>query len=198
MSPHKKNEEEIIDIGDLETPQPMDVDLEDPEESDMGSALAKIRKLKTELQAAKAQSHEYLDGWQRLKADVANMRKADAERQKRGREVAQEQLLAELLPIMDGFDMARQGQGWKLVDANWRIGVEAIIGQLERLLAQYGAVRIGTVGEAFDPQIHEAVAEVEPENDEQNGKVVAILRSGFKMGERVLRPAQVKIAHKQL
>jgi molecular chaperone GrpE len=96
---------------------------------------------------------------------------------------------------MDGFDMARMGSGWQNVDPNWRIGVEAIIGQLERLLAQYGAVRIGEVGELFNPQIHEAVSQVEAESDEQNNTVVAILRSGWKMGEQVLRPAQVTIAH---
>ena len=200
--PHKKNhdEDEVIDMGEGLTLESEDsaIDDTDAELGDMPAALAKIKKLKSELAATKAEKQEYLDGWQRLKADVANMRKMDGERQKRGNEVAQEQLLAELLPIMDGFDMARQGSGWQNVDPNWRIGVEAIIGQLERLLAQYGAVRIGMVGEAFDPQIHEAASEREPEAGEADGTVVAILRSGWKMGERVLRPAQVQIVHQNI
>jgi molecular chaperone GrpE len=199
--PHKKkhDEEEVIDMGDgltLES-EASTVDDTDAELGDMGAALVRIKKLKSELAATKAEKQEYLDGWQRLKADVANMRKMDGERQKRGNEVAQEQLLAELLPIMDGFDMARRGNGWQNVDPNWRIGVEAIIGQLERLLAQYGAIRIGAIGEGFDPQIHEAASEREPEAGEPDGTVVAILRSGWKMGERVLRPAQVQIVHKK-
>jgi molecular chaperone GrpE len=180
MSPKKRHDEDV------------DIDSSFEEDSEGDAILAKIQKLKDELVACKAEKQEYLDGWQRLKADTINARKAEAERQKRGGQIAQEQLLAELLPIVDGFDMARSGNGWNDIDPNWRIGVEAIISQLENLLTQYGAVRIGKVGEQFNPHLHEAVKEVKGERD---GEVVAILRSGWKMGESVLRPAQVSVAH---
>lgn len=183
MSPKKRHDEDIDIDADLSS-----------EDGHEDAALSKIKKLKEELAACKAEKQEYLDGWQRLKADTINARKAESDRQKRGSRVAQEQLLAELLPIIDGFDMARAGSGWNDIDPNWRIGVEAIIGQLESLLAQYGATRIGEVGEQFNPHLHEAVKEVEGARD---GEVVAILRSGWKMGESVLRPAQVTVAHIQ-
>lgn len=195
MSPKKKHkDEEEIDIDEDTVIEPLSNNDEDMV-NDVDSALAKIKKLKAELIACKADNREYLDGWQRLKADVANSKKMEKERALKINQIHKEQLVLDLLPIIDNFDMARQGNGWQTVDATWRTGVEAIISQIESLLANYGATRIGDINEDFDPVIHEAMSEVEPESKEQNNKIVAILRSGWKIGDSVLRPAQVTVAN---
>lgn len=195
MSPKKKHEEQEIDIDALESPRGMDYDATDDEAGDLDGALTKIKKLKAELAACKAEKQEYLDGWQRLKADVVNGRKTEEERSKRTRTAAQEAIIGEIIPVVDSFDMARAGKGWESVDPAWKRGIDHIFSQLEGVLANAGATRFGKVGEKFNPFIHEAVKEVAPKNVSEDGTIVAILRSGWKMGELVIRPAQVTIAH---
>lgn len=193
MSPKRQDDEEVLDI-DADTPEK--TESEDEEFGDVDAALSKIKKLKKELSSCKSEKQEYLDGWQRLKADVANARKMDTERSARAHSAAQEAVVSDLIPIIDNFDMARQGESWNRVDSTWRTGVEAIISQIEQLMASYGAERLGKVGDTFDPKLHEAVSEERANSSEQNGKIVAILRSGWKIGESVLRPAQVTVAGK--
>lgn len=195
--PKKKRDEPSIDIESADAPS-LGVDASDDEFEDEAGALSRLKKLKVELAKCKAERQEYLDGWQRLRADVANAKKAEAERAARGRALAKEDLIAELLPVLDSFDMARSGDSWNKVDEGWRKGIEHILSQLEAIVVSAGATRFGKAGETFDPYIHEAVREVEPETEASEGKIVAILRSGWKMGEQVLRPAQVTVAHKTL
>jgi len=195
MSPKKKHEEEEIQIDEVLAPQILGYGGTDEDAGDTPGMLAKIQKLKADLAACKAEKQEYLDGWQRLKADVVNARKAEEERNKRGKAVAQENFIADLIPIFDSFDMARAGSGWEKVDPAWKQGIDHIFGQLEGVITNAGASRFGAVGETFDPLIHEAVKEVPPERTDQENKIVAILRSGWKIGEFIVRPAQVTVAH---
>lgn len=155
-------------------------------------ATAKLRKLKAELEACKKERQEYLDGWQRLRADVANQKKDSAQLFGRATQSAREELLEDIIPALDAFDMAMGGSGWGEVDASWRSGVEYIYTQLLQALDKHGITSYGTAGEKFNAQEHEAAQEVADENKEA-GVIIAIRRRGYKLGDRILRPAQVVV-----
>ncbi len=168
-----------------------DVDFAPEEEmGDIGAAQAKIRKLKEELAAAKAERQEYLDGWQRCKADSINARKEMfASAEKLGVQ-AKEMLVEDLIPALDGFDMAAGSAAWQNVDPQWRNGIEQIRGQLVDALARHGVERFGTAGEPVDHAAHETVEERD-EAEGESGTIVKVLRSGYRMKGRIIRPAQV-------
>lgn len=175
-------------IDDEET---RDVDFESDEElGDLGAAQAKLKKLKDELATIKAERQEYLDGWQRCKADSVNTRKEALQSAERLGMRAKENLIEEIIPILDGFDMAAGSPSWELVDAGWRSGIEQIRNQLLDVLSRNGVERFGKMGEQVDHALHEAVEERDDMPGE-SGSVIRVLRSGYKMGSRVLRPAQV-------
>ena len=168
-----------------------DVDFEPEEElGDVAAAQAKLKKLKDELVKTKAEKQEYLDGWQRCKADSVNARKdllASAERQGAR---AKESLIEDIIPALDGFDLAAGSPAWESVDAGWRSGIDQIRNQFLDVLARNGVERFGKIGDPFDHALHEAVEERDDMPGESN-TVARILRFGYKMNGRVLRPAQV-------
>jgi molecular chaperone GrpE len=168
-----------------------DINLEPDEElGDISAAQAKIRKLRTELQEAQKKRDEYLDGWQRCKADAVNARKDTlAEADKRGAR-HKEILIEELIPVLDSFDMAAGSEAWAEISDGWKTGMENVRNQLLEVLSRHGVERFGRVGETFDPRMHEAVQEVDDTASERHS-ITKILRYGYRAGERVLRPAQV-------
>lgn len=169
-------------------PHEEDIDFEPEEELGSAQALkAKLTKLKEELERVKKERQEYLDGWQRSKADAINARKEDLSRIERMGTLAKESFTEDLLPALDAFDMAMQGEGWQKVDSVWRAGVEHIHGNLLKGLEAQGIQTFGKSGERFDHALHEAVQEEEGEE----GIIIRVLRRGYKSGERIIRPAQV-------
>lgn len=164
----------------------------EPEEElgDLGVAQAKLKKLKDELAAAKAERQEFLDGWQRCKADSVNARKEALAGAERLGMRAKEGLIEDIIPALDGFDMAAGSPAWESVDAGWRSGIDQIRNQLLDALSRHGVERFGKVGEPLDHAMHEAVEERDDLAGEPHS-VVRILRYGYKMNDRILRPAQV-------
>ncbi|HVM73863.1 MAG TPA: nucleotide exchange factor GrpE [Candidatus Paceibacterota bacterium] len=167
----------------------LDFELED-ELGTVAAAQAKIKKLRGELKEAQAKRDEYLDGWQRCKADSINARKEAAQQHDRAHGRGKESIIEEIIPVLDSFDMAAGGDAWLAIDENWRNGVDLIRNQLLDVLSRHGIERFGKVGDMFDHTEHEAVQEIEDVAGE-SGEVVRILRYGYKNGERIVRPAQV-------
>jgi len=139
----------------------------------------------------------YLDLAQRAQADFQNYkRRVEGEREKLVRD-ANADLLRQVLPVLDDLERALAHVPAELAEHNWSQGVQMIGTKLGGILDDQGLERIGTEGEAFDPYIHEAVAyETHPEYEE--GQVAAIYRPGYRLHERVLRPAQVTVARAPL
>lgn len=168
-----------------------EIDFEPEDElGETGAALVKIKKLREELKEAQAKRDEYLDGWQRCKADSINARKEAAAQHDRAHGRGKESVLEDVIPVLDSFDLAAGGEAWLAVDENWRSGVDMIRNQLLDVLTRHGITRFGKVGEQFDHALHEAVQELDDVAGE-SGEIVRVLRYGYKSGERVLRPAQV-------
>ena len=168
-----------------------DVDFEPEDElGSIGAAKAKLQKLKDELEKVKKERQEYLDGWQRAKADMVNSRQETMRQAQRTSERAVESFVEDLIPALDGFDLAAGSPSWETVAPEWRSGVDQIRNQLLDTLSRQGVKRFGKAGETFDHALHEAVQETD-EMPGEPGTVVRILRYGYKIGDRVIRPAQV-------
>lgn len=168
-----------------------DIDFEPEDElGSIGAVKAKMQKLRDELEAAKKERQEYLDGWQRAKADLINAKKDAAEALQRASGMGKEMFVEELIPALDGFDMAMQGSAWQNVDPAWRVGVESIRSQLQGVLHAHGIETFGKEGDVFDPQLHEAMQEVD---GGESHTIARVLRSGYRTKNRILRPAQVAI-----
>lgn len=153
-----------------------------------------IKKLRADLKEAKKQKEEYLTGWQKERADFANYKKQEDERRGVFSEAMRERILSRFLTVVDSFNMAfANKEAWEKVDENWRKGVEYIYSQMNSIFEEYGIKPVGEEGEAFDPNIHQSIEMVETDKKELEHKVANIIQKGYKLGERVIRPARVNV-----
>lgn len=156
-------------------------------------AAVDVAALQAELEKAQAQAAEYLEGWQRARAEFANYRRrVEAEREDiRCR--SNEALLLKLLPIVDDFERALQILPGELADHPWVDGIRMILNKIQALLESENVTPVSTVGQIFDPQWHEAMMQEET-TEHPDGTIIEELRKGYRLGDRVLRPALVKVA----
>ena len=149
-----------------------------------------LDELKPRLEEAEAKRDEYLDRLQRLAADFDNFRKRAARDQESLVARAHERLVKELLPVLDDLGRALEAAA-KHEEAALEEGVELVHRALAGLLAKEGLAEIETNGR-FDPHVHEALLSQPSEADE--GSVIQVLQKGYRLGDRVLRPARVVVA----
>jgi molecular chaperone GrpE len=142
---------------------------------------------------AQAKASEYLDGWQRARAEFANYKKrADKERD----EIVQNatiETLRKLLPVIDDFDRAVANVPADKADDELLKGFSLIHRKLLALLDNAGVKVINPVGEEFDPAFHEAIGRDES-GDVHSGHITVVLQKGYVYGDKVLRPALVRVA----
>jgi molecular chaperone GrpE len=170
-----------------------DVDFEPEDElGTVGAAQAKIKKLRSELKETQAKRDEYLAGWQRAKADAINTKNDALRNADRAIERAKEALVEEILPALDSFDMAAASESWDVLAEEWKSGIGRMHNQLLEILRRNGVIRFGEPGEIFDPRKEEALQEVD-DGDGESHTVLKVIRHGYMMDERVIRPAQVII-----
>jgi molecular chaperone GrpE len=164
------------------------------EDGDVLSAGNKVKKLQEKIKGLEKEKQEYLDGWQRARADYANLQKTTDEDRKRMRTLIEENFISELLPTVDSFLMAMSNkEAWEKVDPAWRTGVEYIYNQLMNTLESHNLKLFGEVGEVFDPTKHEAVGEERTEDTKLDHTIAKVNQKGFMLGESILRPARVTI-----
>jgi molecular chaperone GrpE len=137
------------------------------------------------------QRDEYLDSLQRLKAEFDNFRKRTARESAAQSARASEALVKELLPVLDDLERALVAAE-EHEEAKLEEGVRLVHRALADVLARTGLVEIETDG-AFDPHVHEALL-TQPADDAEAGSVVQVLQKGYRLGDRVLRPARVVVA----
>ena len=147
----------------------------------------------SELEKARAEAESYLDDLRRLQADFDNYRKRTLREQTARAASASQALVARLLPVLDNFELAVSAAEQSREFDRMLKGVEMVFGELREVLEAEGLVRIEAEGKPFDPERHEAVVAVEQENTAP-GTVVDIVRNGYELRGKVLRPAMVKVA----
>jgi molecular chaperone GrpE len=128
---------------------------------------------------------------QRERADAVNLRRRHEEELTRLRSSVKASVLADLLPVIDNFERALKHVPAELADNDYIKGVQGVVKQFEKTLADMGVERIKTVGEPFNPHVHEAVSAEEGEGDRE--VVSEELQAGYKLGDEVIRHAMVKV-----
>lgn len=158
------------------------------EEEDANPA-ASLKKLRERLKKAVAEKQEYLDGWQRARAEFMNYKKEEDSRIKIHDSRIKVDLVEELLPILDSLELSVAH-----ASAEQKKGLSGILSQFLSALKRLGIEKIEAEKAAkFDHSLHEALREEQVEDQEFDHKVIKVERSGYRMGERVIRPAQVTI-----
>jgi molecular chaperone GrpE len=145
----------------------------------------------SELDKVKAERNQLVDRVARMQAEFENARKRGERERNEFREFAAANVVEQFLPVLDNFQLALKAQGSA---EQMRSGVELIVKQMEEILRQMQVVPVPTVGEEFDPRVHEALGTVE-RDDIPDQHVAEEVRRGYKMRERLLRPALVRISH---
>jgi molecular chaperone GrpE len=133
-----------------------------------------------------------LDRLARLQAEFENYRKRNAREQAEFREYAVADAVKNFLPVLDNFDLALRSQK-EASDQALRSGIELIRKQMEDALTRLGVQAIPTQGQTFDPRVHEAIEMVES-RDHADHEVIEELQRGYKLKDRLLRPAMVRVA----
>lgn len=157
------------------------------DETDLGPAL--VKKLREKLQKAVEEKQEYLEGWQRARADFANFKKEEAlihgDREAR----IKSELIEELIPALDTFEMALKHSE----DPTLQIVHKQLLDTLKRM----GVEKFGKAGDAFDPYRYEALREVTTDEQAKDHTVESVERSGYTVSDKIIRPAQVSVySHK--
>jgi len=155
--------------------------------------LAEIEELRASLEDAKTRAEEHLALAQRAAADYANLKRRTEADREATLLVASELLLGKVLALADDFDRAVDAMPAELRDVPWTEGIVAIDRKLRALLESEGVSPIEALGREFDPREHEAVVHL-PGTGRPEGEVVAEIRRGYRLRDRVLRPALVAVS----
>ena len=170
----------------------LDADAEDDAEA-QAEVAAEEDAIAADLDKARAEAESYLDDLRRLQADFDNYRKRTLREQTARAASASQALVTRLLPVLDNFELAVSAAEQSRDFDRMLKGVEMVFGELRLALEGEGLVKIEAEGKPFDPERHEAVIAVE-EEDTEPGMVVDIVRAGYELRGKVLRPAMVKVA----
>lgn len=175
-------------------PEPAAPPAEAPLEAEAEAAPADpLQALQTELDRAKAQAAEYLDGWQRSRADFLNYKRRVEREMECAHASAAASILTRQLVILDDLERAlKERPNLPEIEA-WATGLELIYRKLQAILESEGVEPIPAKGEMFDPTVHEAVT-FEHVDGHHEGEVIEVIEQGYRLGDRVLRPAKVRVA----
>ncbi|MEA3377049.1 MAG: nucleotide exchange factor GrpE [Chloroflexota bacterium] len=187
-----EEEKEVVEQADAAGPTEAVAEAEAVEEAE-AEELSEVEELQEELEEARAQAEEYLDGWRRAQAEFSNYKKRQRAEQAKMQELANAGLLRKLLPILDDLDRAFVTMPEGIQKLSWSQGLLMIRRKLEAILESEGVEPIETQGETFDPYYHEAVTHEEAEGYEE-GEIIGEVQKGYVLGDRVLRPALVRVA----
>lgn len=195
----KKDQAEQPDLEEMENGEEVVQEAEDQlddveiiEEQEL-SLEEQIDYMKSSLNEMTAKAEEYLDGWQRSRAEFANYKKRVLKENSGIHQVARGEVIKIFLDIVDDLERALEESPQAGDGKNWAEGIELIAQKLLNRLEAEGVKPMKALGEDFDPNIHEAL--MQEESDEfESGKIIEVLQQGYWIGEKVLRPALVRVA----
>jgi len=157
---------------------------------DVEQLSAEIEALKKQLAEAESKASEYKDSWLRSQAEFQNYRK----RLERDHEMMyasmKGDIVRKVLPVLDDLERALQNRS---ADDPWASGIELVARKFQNILESEGIKKMEAVGTEFDPNFHEAISH-EPADGAQSGYVIGVVQNGYMLGERVIRPALVRVA----
>lgn len=186
MADKEKQKEEQVE-------EPAEEASEVAEQAPESEEADELKALRAGLNELEAKAAENLDGWQRAQAEFANYKKRVTRDQAQLYEETKGRFAKRYLEILDDFERAlgelpKEGEG-----AKWAEGIELVYRKFSAYLESEGIRRMEITDMTFDPNRHEAIAQEESENH-KSGEIIEIVQPGYMLGERVLRPAIVKVA----
>jgi molecular chaperone GrpE len=166
---------------------------EDQELNDQKEPADPIDEIKESLSEIEKKAEEYLDGWQRSRAEFANYKKRILREQTGIHQAARGEVIKIYLDIADDLKRALEGMPNSKEVMKWAAGIEIIYEKLMKRLEAEGVKPMDALGQEFDPNIHEALMKEENE-DFESGQIIEVMQEGYWIGDKVLRPALVRVA----
>jgi molecular chaperone GrpE len=152
-----------------------------------------LENLENELKAYQAKAEEYLDGWQRARAEFANYKKRVEREQAQAYQNASANIFKRYLDVLDDLDRALRNRPADGEGAAWAEGIELIYRKFYSILEAEGVSLMQADKQYFDPNLHEAISQ--EENDQyEDGQIIEVVKNGYMLGDRVLRVATVRVA----
>lgn len=155
------------------------------------TASPSIEELQKALEEMRAKADGYLNNWRRAQADMENLRKRTDQEKQETTLWAGSNVLSAIVPVIDDFSRALDSIDPAMKKEKWFEGLSLVYKKLITTLEAQGLSAIPTVGQPFDPKLHDAVMKV----DGEEGKVITELQKGYKLRDRVLRPAFVAVGN---
>lgn len=152
-----------------------------------------LEDLRDELALTRAQADEYLEGWQRARAEFANYKKRVEREQAQVYQTAAGAVIKRFLGVLDDLERALKNRPQGGDGAIWAEGIELVYRKLVSILESEGVMPMQTDGQMFDPNLHEAILS-EDSNQHESGQIIEAVQQGYLLGEKVLRPARVRVA----
>lgn len=162
---------------------------EPTDEITVDDLIDKLAALQQKAEAESKRAAEMTDMAQRIQAEFDNYRRRNRDSAVKVRDDAIAEVITKLIPTLDVIAEAQK----MISDETVKKGVSMISGDIEKILASYGAEEIEAEGKPFDPRVHEAIMQAPAAAEEERDTVKQVFQKGYKMGERVLRPARVII-----
>jgi molecular chaperone GrpE len=163
-----------------------------PTEDTTPTAAVTNGDVQAQYEALQKQAQEYLEGWQRARAEFANYKKRIERELQENREVSMGMALKSMLPVVDDFERALANVPTDIKDNPWVGGVSMVQRKLLKMLEDNGVTSFDPLGEMFDPNRHEAIGS-DDQGDAPSGQVTTTMQRGYLIGDRVLRPALVRV-----
>jgi molecular chaperone GrpE len=188
MAEHKKHK-----IAVEEKTEP-DVQAESvASETPQADLLTEVASLREDLESLQSKSQEYLDGWQRERAEFANYKRRVEKEREQAYQNAVGVIVRHYFDVMDDLERALKNRPADGDGAVWAAGVELIYRKLLGALEAEGVQQMDADGQFFDPTRHEAISQ-EPSPEHESGQIIEVIKNGYVTSDRVLRPALVRIA----
>jgi molecular chaperone GrpE len=145
-----------------------------------------------QLEECQKEKEQYLEGWQRAKADFVNYKKREKEENERQREEAREMLILKILPLLEDLERLEKASQEKVEWENLQVAINQISQKIKQFLNNEKISRIKSEGEEFDPRFHEAVKQ--EKSDQPKGIIIEEISPGYLYQDKLLRPAKVKVS----
>lgn len=177
-----KHEDEVTETQPTVETTPLD--------GNQPNADAERESLKAQLAEAESKASEYKDGWARSQAEFQNYKKRIERDNALTYASMKGDIIKKILPALDDLERALQNRP---ADDAWANGIELIARKLQNTLESEGVKKIEAKGAAFDPNFHEAITH-EPSDEVESEHIIEVVQNGYILGERVIRPALVRVA----
>lgn len=196
----ESNEEEVSSPIETQTDgKPQENAAADQEHETAGEEQAsaaikeEYQQLEKELEQSRQQATQNLEGWQRERAEFSNYKRRIEREQAQMAQNITAEVIRKYLVILDDLERALKARPKEGEGAAWAQGIELIYRKLVNILEAEGVLRIQAETEMFNPNIHEAISH-EESPDHESGDIIEVVQQGYKIGERIIRPALVRVA----